>query len=335
MPRLILHIGTHKTATTSIQRFLFKNRAALEKRGVFYPAYDLIGRSPHYAQLGMVNALSGRHKNYSVEAAEKFFNKVRERSVDFDTTIISAEPFYRHVLNDPRDGHAYPPEEYWPRRHAYIEKIRDLMGEAQVVVVFRGQANYAQSLYQEHVKVTSYKGNFQTFLIDFWYHFVFHEQAQAWNAAFPDLMAMSFEKLIQAGDIVAEFNRLLGIPVDGLEPVSRANEGMPVDLVILKRTLHLKKTNRDELRSMLEKLESRLPGEMSSLLKARSFFASESQMHSFQDQFAEQNEYLRPFLAHKIPHNEAIFATPIKDGQKYGDRVKAEVLHEILKLAVR
>ncbi|MDO6575549.1 hypothetical protein, partial [Staphylococcus pasteuri_A] len=80
--------------------------------------------------------------------------------------------------------------------------------------------------------------------------------AQAWNAAFPDLMAMSFEKLIQAGDIVAEFNRLLGIPVDGLEPVSRANEGMPVDLVILKRTLHLKKTNRDELRSMLEKLES-------------------------------------------------------------------------------
>ena len=113
----------------------------------------------------------------------------------------------------------------------YIARIRDLFGEAQVVVVFRRQADYAQSLYQEHVKVTRYRGNFREFLNDFWYHFVFAEQARAWNAAFPGLQAMLFDRLTATGDPTAEFCRLLGLPVEGLGPVPRANEGLPVDLV--------------------------------------------------------------------------------------------------------
>ena len=34
MPRIVLHIGTHKTATTTIQRTLYGARKTLAKRGV-------------------------------------------------------------------------------------------------------------------------------------------------------------------------------------------------------------------------------------------------------------------------------------------------------------
>ena len=35
--RLILHIGTHKTGTSSLQLFCRNNRKALLEHGIFYP----------------------------------------------------------------------------------------------------------------------------------------------------------------------------------------------------------------------------------------------------------------------------------------------------------
>lgn len=43
MPRIVLHIGLEKTGTTSIQRFLTKNRASLlEKHGILYPSHPAL-----------------------------------------------------------------------------------------------------------------------------------------------------------------------------------------------------------------------------------------------------------------------------------------------------
>ena len=34
---LIIHIGTHKTGTSSLQTFLATNRSVLIKHGIYYP----------------------------------------------------------------------------------------------------------------------------------------------------------------------------------------------------------------------------------------------------------------------------------------------------------
>lgn len=39
MARCVLHIGWHKTGTTSIQQNAFKNRDKLEKLGIHYPSW--------------------------------------------------------------------------------------------------------------------------------------------------------------------------------------------------------------------------------------------------------------------------------------------------------
>ena len=335
MPRLILHIGTHKTATTSIQQFLRQHDQTLAKRGVYYPNYDLIGRGGHYAHLGMANALAGRHKSYSRQTALSFFRKVREKAKDFDTTIISAEPLYRHVDNDPGDSPYYKPEEYWPLRRAFIERIHDVFGEAEVVVVFRRQMDYAQSLYQEHVKVTGFRGCFREFLSNHWFHFVFAEQAEAWNASFPGLKAIRFDTLVDSGDAVGKFCRLLGIPADDLERRPPSNEAMAADLVIMKRMLHRVINDRDTLRTDLETLEKRLPEEFKDFSKARSFFPSAADARKFQKSFNDSNERLLPFLLDPPPADQPVFSVIPKPDRNYGDRIMPEVLNALLRMSLQ
>lgn len=319
MARLILHIGTHKTATTSIQKFLALHRSTLAERGVFYPGYDLIGHKSHYAHLGIVNALSGRHTQFSAEDAQTFFRKVRERVQDFDTTVISAEPFYRHVKGG---GALDRPEVYWPARMAYLEQLRDIFGEAEIVVVFRRQADYAQSLYQEHVKVTSYHKPFRDFLTDFWYHFAFLDQARAWNQVFPGLKALSFEKLAASGDAVAEFTRLIGLPCQDLPPAARHNDGMAVDMVILKRLLHMSERERgskEDMRPALEELEARLGPELFSEIEPRSFFRNAEVRDQFQQGFARDNEALKSFIIQSYGPEEPTFPDTFKARTRFGD----------------
>ena len=48
-PRLVLHVGQHKTGTTSIQDFLLSHRTALSALGLWYPRAGLVGAQ--HAQL--------------------------------------------------------------------------------------------------------------------------------------------------------------------------------------------------------------------------------------------------------------------------------------------
>jgi hypothetical protein len=52
MPSLILHIGTAKTGTTSIQHFLCENRQALAARGFFVPSF--LGVGPNHRWLPLL-----------------------------------------------------------------------------------------------------------------------------------------------------------------------------------------------------------------------------------------------------------------------------------------
>lgn len=332
MARLILHIGTHKTATTSIQKYLSEHREALAARGVFYPSYDLIGKKPHYAHLGMINALSGQHRSYTASDAKRFFREVVERSVDYDTTIISAEPIYRHV--DAEGGAPnYAPETYWASRKAYIARLRDLFGPAEIVVVFRRQAEYAQSLYQEHVKVTRYRSPFREFLSDFWFHFVFADQVRAWADAFPVVRAMTFEKLTQTGDPVGEFARLLQLPVDGLAPARRFNEALPVDFVVMKRILQSVFPDGEDLRAKLEAIAASIGNDALKRVEPRSFFASQQARVKFQQQFDAENEALKPWLIQSFDEKESTFPTTYPEDSHFGDSIHPRVLGMVVTLA--
>lgn len=331
MGRLFLHIGTHKTATTSIQHYLFENRAELRRRGILYPDYELIGRRPHYAHLGIVNALSGQHDSLSPADARRFFAEVRHQARDFEVTIISAEPLYRHVAGDEPAPAIRDAAAYWAARHTYIRLLRDLLGDAEIVVVFRRQAEYAQSLYQEHIKVTGYQKNFKKFLSEFWFHFCYLQQLESWKRFFPKMRLTTFEELVAGGAPAESFARWLELPVADLPPARRINTSWPTDAVILKRLTNGSSGSRKMLQRQIDRLLAGLDPAQLAPFKHRSFFADAAAMRAFQAQFDADNARLKHRFKLTKMRCSSIFPAAMPDALNYGDKLNADFLAMILK----
>lgn len=92
MPRLILHIGTHKTGTTSVQDRLHANREQLRRAGVIYP--DLGRHSGHHGYLTDWIALP---QAYAVPGGgRRALAELAETWRDTDATLLlSSEEFAR------------------------------------------------------------------------------------------------------------------------------------------------------------------------------------------------------------------------------------------------
>ena len=126
MGRLIVHIGTHKTATTSLQRHLARNREALAARGIWYPDYGLIGHEPHYAHLGIVNALAGQHEKFSVAERKPSSGRCWRGCPTTRPPSSAPSP---STATSPTAAPAWcrtEPERYWPLRRAYVAGVREL-----------------------------------------------------------------------------------------------------------------------------------------------------------------------------------------------------------------
>ena len=85
--QFIIHIGTHKTGTSSLQRFLLLNKERLLSHGVFY------GHGPDTKN---VNFLAGHTAYGRDEQVRQFLNNVvkQARQRETDTVILSGESFY-------------------------------------------------------------------------------------------------------------------------------------------------------------------------------------------------------------------------------------------------
>ena len=88
--RIILHIGTHKTGSTTIQAGLKANRRMLLRYGIDYPQMGVVGQGHHNIAFDLAD-----HRWY-IPAFGGFTRLVQHihRSV-VPTTIISAEQFSR------------------------------------------------------------------------------------------------------------------------------------------------------------------------------------------------------------------------------------------------
>lgn len=131
MRKCFLHIGTHKTATTSIQHFLDSHPQELARSGYLYPR---VGR-PEEASAGHHNIaweISGDRRfrpDYGDEAA-----LIREIADTDRNIIISSEDFECSAHHAERFG-------------KFIGAIQQLDIRVYLIVYVRNQIDYAESLY--------------------------------------------------------------------------------------------------------------------------------------------------------------------------------------------
>lgn len=257
--KLIIHIGTHKTGTTSIQRWLWHTKSELIGQGVWYPSYsEILGEnfSDHYAHHDLAKGIMGESKRFKPEDVEAFFRGLHQQAVDkpdCNTVLISAEPFLRGQLGNENTK--------WAR----IEKFQEYLSQiavfkhVKIVVVFRNYCDYLESLYNEHVKVTNYKKKIAHFYKDFEERFQYRSIVESWGNHFSEVTPLSFEVLSRSGDLSREFLRsVLGIesiPVNGRPTGSRQlNASLPIQFVELKRLFngHMQRSHSQEIAETLQ-----------------------------------------------------------------------------------
>lgn len=133
--RLILHVGTHKTATTTIQNTFAANRALLARHGVDYPKIGTVpghhGLVTKWVRLPDVYALPG--------GPERAWERVGEMASPGRTVVLSSEEFSRGL----------------PEPRVDFREARAILGkfdEVRVVCTLRDQLSYLQSIFLEVAK---------------------------------------------------------------------------------------------------------------------------------------------------------------------------------------
>lgn len=243
---IFLHIGSHKTGTTAIQRYLGRHHAALAQQGIWYPKESELlegGRDAH-THLNMARSLDCTEKSkfFSETQLQEMATNLVSRSKDFEHTIISAEAFWR--IGFGRIETDDDPELKWQRKAENVATIRRLLGDhadVTVVGVLRERVSYLQSSYSEFILATFYHKSIRKFLnyLDFFADY--RRQLEAWQGHF-NIRAFSYEQLCVHHDLPQRFiNALVGPiqhPAEAETSKQRFNVGHPIPCVLFKRYLN-------------------------------------------------------------------------------------------------
>ena len=130
MARIILHIGTHKTATTTVQDTLAANRALLARHGIVYPK---VGRFSGHHRLATHWVKLPEVYYGPVPAAERWREIVEEHAGTDATVFVSSEELSR-----------------WQPQSVDFAELAALLApfeERTVVCTLRNQVAYLQSIF--------------------------------------------------------------------------------------------------------------------------------------------------------------------------------------------
>jgi len=291
---LLIHIGTHETGTSAIQRFAAANRQPLRERGLWYPSYEEIGLAAHFGHHDFAHAIAGDSgRKFTLADAERFADLIRTDGRADETILISAEPIYRHLVGA---------GDYWSRRRDYIQRLRDIFAieDSGIVAVFRRQDGFARSMYQERIKSTKYSKSFRKFLQDSARSFEYLNQIALFKERFAQLTVMIHEDMPDQGLVDAFFNRL-GVDVTDLPKPRSATKALPIELIEYKRLLNTTKASMDFLKDAGAKLRKWADKHSSDRPQETEDWIPAEEMADFYASFADSNEQLRRLYASDHP----------------------------------
>jgi len=316
---IVIHVGTHKTGTTALQRFASSNRDELRNRGLWYPSYTEIGLFNHYAHHHLAFAISDNDdKKLSERDARRFIDYLEKNRQPGETILISAEPLYRLILTEGRRIHRWRSSSaaYWEARDRFVGRLRELFpfDDAEILICLRRQDSFAESVYQERIKVTKFSDSFATFLHKDRSIFDYLGQVELLSRHFPTVRIATFENLISNGDLHTAFFELLDTDISFTKERPVVNSGLPIEFVEFKRLINKTEIDPDLAKSIGKKLVSMAARDV--LQPARNLdWIPHEDMTAFQGSFERDNEDLRQRYVPTLP--SPLFPVPERTKQTH------------------
>ena len=264
-----LHIGTHKTGTTSIQWALNTRREALGRRGFLYPKAG-IPPGGHHGHHNIGWELLG---DFSFRAAHGDTDDLlAEIRASDRNVVLSSEVFHMAAHNAARFG-------------SFVARLKAITPRVVIIVYLRAQADYARSLYLELLR-HRYQETFETFL-----HAVICNGIVRYGPyirlsfCYRDFLALlpsgegietavRFYERRNTGSVVADFLSVLGLgPADldiGAEPHANPGGSIAEALLAFYRNRRTESPERDlRLFTFLEAAFSGKTADLSPLSRQR------------------------------------------------------------------
>ena len=328
---IVIHVGTHKTGTTSLQQFAAANRDRLRESGLWYPSYTEIGLFDHYAHHHLAFAICGRKDKRLRDAdAERFIDHIVRERRPGEKVLISAEPLYRLTLGGGPEVNRWRSSAaaYWDAREAFLERLRKYFpsDDVQILICLRRQDNFARSVYQERVKVTKYRDSFATFLHKDRAIFDYYRQVSLLAGIFPDITVVTFERLVADGNLHRAFFETIGIELFDTEDFPMANVSLPVEYVEFKRLLNTTPIGADEAKRIGQELLALATSDRIKPDRNLDWLPFDD-FAGFQGSFERDNEELRQKFLPDYP--APLFAPPAKSRKKVFDGLAAARAVEI------
>ena len=338
LARLFLHIGTHKTGTTSLQRFLTDNRATLRRQGLFYPDPSTDGFGKRFAHHQVAHAMAGQGRAGTPEDARRFFDRVRRDLRRGESAIVSAEALYRHVLPDGGSGRRFDAGggvvgDPLP----YIRRVRDCVGDfdVTVLVMLRPQDTFLESLYAEQVMTSSYRKDIDHFATERAWLADYDARLTMWASVFGEdnLSVRTFEPASFPDGIERAFLQWVGGRwQDRLVPATVHNATVPRSLVEYKRALNGRQSRAvsSTYRGWLEELAS-APAASDLPDLGRHYFAHEAR-RALVEQFRNGNRRVAErYLGRSELFAEASSGEPYPDPPRLSNRHFKTITRRLLR----
>lgn len=217
--KAIVHIGTEKTGTTSIQNFLYQNRRKLRKHGLHFlqcagqknnralPAYCLNDSRPDdfYRDLG-ITTQEQRHE-YKTQFLQEFEKELSDLPEHIHTVVISSEHFHSRIRT------AGEMDNVQALLEAYFDEI-------EIVCYLRDQVSTCTSYYSTALK-SGNPSSFSEFIercAPTNYYFNYFEMLTNWERCF-GLEALNVSlfsrKHFLNGDLLDDFTSKLSPEIVG------------------------------------------------------------------------------------------------------------------------
>lgn len=301
MKKAILHIGTEKTGSTSIQQFLFQNRTRLSKLGYLFPA------TAGYLSNRKLVVYSKRAPEADLAEAPLDVNDPRELAQWKESFVLKhcEEVLHFHSRHKNQSTVVYSSEHLQSRLTAVDEiksvarLLRPLYDELRVVVYLRRQDRYAMSAHSTAIR----GGNRNSFSFENVHgqgpYYNYRELLQNWSEVFGEaaIDVRIFEKdRLQDGDVVSDFRNAMSVDpgAEGLIMPPVENEALSYTAQVILRKFNelpadnwrLMEADANEIRSfLLEKLQS-VNDDFGKQLPSRNSAAT------FYAQFRQDNQWI-------------------------------------------
>jgi hypothetical protein len=220
-----IHIGPHKTGTSSIQWFLQENRLELLKYGYLVPESG----ANHGAHHALARKLCGQELRDHEQSAATNFARALDQTPS-EAVIVSSEALEGLLRN--RDY-----------AKAFFTRIRELNLEPKLVLFPRNQSQQINSLYSSVVRRFRRSEPFDAFVQEVTQRFGFRcspltELADAHDA---ELIAQPFTRKTIAYGVVPEFLQVIGLDPSQFRDtnVRRNEDAGPFTVSVARSVLHL------------------------------------------------------------------------------------------------